>query len=76
MKIALSVSVKTGSGTERVEEMRPGALRVFLKEKAEDGMANARLITLLARRFGVAHADVHIVRGRRTRSKMISITTS
>lgn len=75
MKLALSVSVKTGAGAERVEEIRPGVLRVHLKEKAEDGKANARLIAVLARRYSVSQTAVRIVRGRRERSKLITITT-
>lgn len=74
MKISLHVSVKTGAGSERVEELREGALRVFLKQNPEDGKANARLVALLARRYGVPQTAVRIVRGVRERSKIISIT--
>lgn len=48
-------------------------LAVRLTAAPEAGKANTALIRLLARRWGVAASDLHLVRGERARRKVIEL---
>lgn len=48
-------------------------LTVFLREKPVDGEANAALVKLLAKHFGVSKGQVTIKTGARGRNKLIEI---
>ena len=50
-----------------------GVLRVYTTVAPEKGKANAAVIELLAKRFGVAKSQIKIVRGDTTRDKVIEI---
>ena len=49
-------------------------LTVYLREKPIDGEANAALIKLLAKNFGVAKKRIAIKTGTRGRKKLIEIS--
>lgn len=49
------------------------ALKVRLAAPPVDGAANGELIALLAKRLGVAKSAVTIVRGERSREKLIEV---
>ena len=68
-----NVRVKPGSSQEKVVEETPGELTVFLYARAHDGEANAALIAVLAKHFGVAKSRVQILRGAKSRNKLIEI---
>ena len=51
-----------------------GALKVRLCSPPVDGAANAELIKMLAREFGVSRGRVEIVSGQNSRTKRIRIT--
>ena len=50
-----------------------GVLRVYTNAAPEKGKANAAVIELLAKHFGVAKSQIKIVRGDTTRDKVIEI---
>lgn len=50
-----------------------GALKIQLTSPPVDGAANAELIKLLARQFGVSKGDVEIVAGETSKTKRIKI---
>jgi len=50
-----------------------GALKVRIASPPVDGAANAELIKLLAKKFGVAKSDVEIISGETSKSKRIKI---
>jgi uncharacterized protein (TIGR00251 family) len=50
-----------------------GALKVRISAPPVDGAANAELIKLLAKKFGVAKSDIFIIAGESSRSKRIKI---
>lgn len=68
----LYVKVKPGSSKERIERISDNEFRVELKERAQDGKANRRLINLLAKEFGVSVKDVRI-KNPKSRKKIVEI---
>jgi uncharacterized protein (TIGR00251 family) len=50
-----------------------GSLKVKLASPPVDGAANAELIKMLAKRFGVSRADVEIISGETSKNKRIKI---
>ena len=50
-----------------------GALRVYTNVAPEKGKANAAVIELLAKHFGVAKSKIKIVRGDTTHDKVVEI---
>lgn len=75
----IDVRVKPGSKRDRVT-VTPGSsdrslLVVELKAQAQDGKANAALIRLLARHFGVVQAAITIKRGVTSSRKLIKVTS-
>ena len=68
-----TVTVKPGSKIEKVEETSPGQLKVWVKAQAKEGQANEALIALLAERFSLPKARVHILHGLASRNKSVEI---
>ena len=69
MKVA--VTVKPGTSQEKIVENADGSLTVFLRAKAHDGEANAALAKMLAKHFGVAKTRITILRGGKSRQKVV-----
>ena len=67
----IEVTVKPGTSQEKIVEVEEGVYTVYLRAKAHDGEANAALIKLLAKHFGVAKTSMRIVRGQSSRVKVI-----
>jgi uncharacterized protein (TIGR00251 family) len=51
-----------------------GKLKVYVTSPAQDGLANARVIALLAEYFHVKKYDIEIIRGDKSRDKTVRIT--
>ena len=64
--------VPRASKTEIVGEIG-GAVKVRVASPPVDGAANAELVKLLAKTFGVAKSDVEIVSGQTSKTKQIRI---
>ncbi len=64
--------VPRASKSEVVGEL-DGALKVRLASPPVDGAANAELVKLLAKHFGVAKGDVEIIAGTASKSKRVRV---
>ena len=71
MKVDVHVIPRAKRAT--VERLADGGLRVRVTQPPEDGRANAAVIEMVARRFGVPRRAVTIVRGATSRQKLIEI---
>ena len=69
----ISVRVRAGARREGFDGARDGVLLVLVAAPAHEGRANRALCRLLAERLGVAPSRVVIVRGRRSREKLVEI---
>lgn len=68
------VKLHPGSREERIEEGGEGERwQVWVTEPARKGKANLALLKLLAGRFDVSTARVHILRGARSRRKLVQV---
>ncbi len=68
-----SVKVKPGSRQQKIETGADGVTTVWLKSPPVDGKANAELIELLARTYGVGKSRVRICTGTSARLKRVDI---
>ncbi len=66
-----SITVKPGSSQEKIIETSPGELVVYLRAKAHDGEANNALIKLLSKYYKVPKTSIKIIRGAKSKSKII-----
>ena len=48
-------------------------LKVYLTKPAQDGLANAQLIGLLSEYLGVKKSQIKIIKGEKSRDKLIEI---
>jgi len=69
----IRVHVIPSSRRERIVEENEMTLRVEVREPAERNLANKRIKEILAEKFGVALAQVTMLTGHRSSSKMYSI---
>lgn len=68
----LKVLVTAGAKRESVEE-KGSALHISVKEPAERNLANTRVRELVAARLSVSSAQVRIINGHHSRSKLLSV---
>ena len=68
----IQVKVKPGAKEERIAKMGDCEYFVSLKERAENGKANVRLINLLSKEFGVGFKDIAI-KNPTSRKKIIEV---
>ncbi len=71
----LSVKVKPNSKQQQLQMEEDGSLTVHLKSPPVDGKANAELIQLLAKHFGVPKSAISIRAGASAKRKIIEIDT-
>jgi uncharacterized protein (TIGR00251 family) len=71
--IAVTVRVHPGASREALTLLADGSLDARLRARAVEGQANAGLLDLLAERLGLRRRDVEIVRGLRSRQKVVRI---
>lgn len=69
----LQIKVRPGARTSALELQDDGSFVASLKAPPVDGKANAELVALVARRFGVARAAVTIKTGAGARRKLVVI---
>lgn len=69
----LQIKVRPGARTSALELQDDGSFVASLKAPPVDGKANAELVALVARRFGVARAAVTIKAGAGARRKLVVI---
>lgn len=73
MEIGVLVSVN--SRQARVEKLDDKNYRISVDAKAVEGKANLRLIQILADYFKVPKSSIRIVRGAKSRKKLIEVIT-
>ena len=66
------VKVRPGSIKDRVEKLDDGTYIVYTMERSIDGKANASVIKLLSKEFGVSYKNISI-KNPRSRKKIIEI---
>lgn len=64
--------VKAGSSKEEVV-VDGGNITIFVRARAHDGEANTAIIKVLAKHFGVSKSRVEIIRGMKSRHKIVEI---
>ena len=69
----IRVKVKPSARTSRLEEQGDGIWLAQVKARPIDGKANAELIALIARYFGLRKADVSIKSGASGRMKLVKL---
>jgi uncharacterized protein (TIGR00251 family) len=69
----ISVRVRAGAARDELAGMHAGVLLARVTAPPVDGRANRALCRLIARSAGVAPSRVAIVRGDRSREKVVSI---
>ena len=69
-----TVKVKAGSSREEVFEVSENELIIATHARAHDGEANAKVIELLANYFGTAKSNIKILRGEKSKIKIIEIS--
>ena len=69
----IDVKVIPNARKERIVD-EDGLLKVYVTAPALDGKANKALIDLLAEHFGVKKGDVRIVKGEKSREKIVEIS--
>ena len=69
----IKVKVTPDAKKEKLEQKSEELFEVSVRQKAKQNMANERVRELLARHFGIIKADVRIISGHKSPSKIISI---
>ncbi len=69
----VQVRVVAGSKKELVVALEPNRYEIFVKEPAQQNLANRRVIVLVARALGVLPTEVRLISGHRSPSKVFSI---
>ena len=69
----IKVRVIAGSKKEEVILEKPNYFKIFVREKAERNMANKRIMEIIAREYRVKPAQVRIVSGHHSPSKLLSV---
>jgi hypothetical protein len=69
----VSVRVQANARRDELVGIRDGGLVVRVAAPALDGRANRALCRLLAKRLGVSPSSVTIVRGQRSRDKLVQV---
>jgi uncharacterized protein (TIGR00251 family) len=72
-QIKLEVRLTPRASRDEIGDRRDGVLQVRVKAPPVDGKANEALRRLIAKRAGVPKSRVTIVRGERSRRKLVAI---
>ena len=73
--VVFDLRVVPRASRSEVVGVHDGALKVRIMSPPVDGAANAELIKLLAKQFGVSKGDVEILSGESSKSKRIRISS-
>ena len=68
----INIRVKPGcKQASRLEKQEDGSYTAFLHARAHDGEANAELMKLLSKEFGVPKTQIEIIAGAKGRDKVV-----
>lgn len=71
--VTINVRVVPKASRSEVVGMHDGVLRVRIAAPPVDGAANAELIRVLAKHFGVKKSLIKIVRGETSKTKVVKV---
>jgi uncharacterized protein (TIGR00251 family) len=71
-----AVKVAPRAAKSEIAGFHDGALKVRVNAPPVDGAANAELVKLLAKTFGVAKSEVEIVGGLNSKTKQVKISNA
>ena len=71
--VLIIVRVATGAKEARVTKTGEDSYEVRVDAKAVSGRANKRLLEILSEHFGVPKSRISIVRGTKSRDKVVSL---
>ncbi len=71
--VSLSVKVVPRSSRKGIDGVVEGSLRVRLTAPPAEGAANAQLIEVLSKEFGIRKSAINIVRGHASRDKLVEV---
>jgi len=69
----INIKVITRASENKIEKEAKGRLKAYLKAIPEKGKANALLIKLLADYYKVSKNQIKIIKGARSKNKIIKI---
>ena len=69
----IKVRVIAGSKKEEVILEKPNYFKIFVREKAKQNMANKRILEIVAGEYCLKPAQVRIVSGHHSPSKLLSV---
>ena len=69
----IPVRVRAAARRDEIAGVMEGAVIVFVSAPAHEGRANRAACHLLAKRLGVAPSRVRILRGQRSRDKLVEV---
>lgn len=67
----IHIKAKTKQKEEYIKELKPLYFEVSVREKAENNMANNRILEILKKHFGTN--QIRIINGHKSPSKLISV---
>ncbi len=70
---SIAVRLRPGAKGDELLGMRDGVLQARVSAPPLDGKANRALCRLLAKRLGIAPSRVSVVRGQRSRDKVVRV---
>ena len=73
MALKIQVNVKPAAKHETIEAVSEAEYNVWVRAPARDGRANRALLELLAEHFRVPKSALSIVRGEKSRRKLVQI---
>lgn len=69
----LKIKVKPNSGKQELIKISENEYKISLKERAENNKANLELIKLLKKYFKVGAEDIKIIKGMKSKNKIIEV---
>ena len=72
----IKVEVLTGAKKESVEQKGADSFIVGVREKAEQNLANRRVMEIIRREFGGKDVSVKIINGHRQPHKILSVRST
>ncbi len=69
----IAVRLRPGAGSDELVGMKEGVLQARVKAPPVEGRANAALCKLIAKRVGVAPSKVSVIRGGKSRDKLVRV---
>lgn len=76
MSLIIEIKVVPSAGKQAWILDKSGRLKCFLKSPPERGLANAELITMLAKALRVTQQQIEIITGQTSRIKKVKIMTA